>query len=204
MAGRRSARSLPNDAEAAQLSLLKTAEECFERYGVRRVTMDEIAAAAGVSRPTLYRYFGDRDSLIKSIVDHRAGKLVSKVHRLLDEQATLADKLIAGTLFLVDIGRNDQFIRELLRSDSDHFTNELMIEQGTATAFADAVWSPTLHKAASDGLLPEDFDERMAYRWLTSINFMLIGWQDYDDQPLSYKQEMLRRFLAPAFLRAGA
>ncbi|MDT7668416.1 MAG: hypothetical protein QOC74_1199, partial [Pseudonocardiales bacterium] len=24
------------------MSLLKTAEECFERYGVRRVTMDEI------------------------------------------------------------------------------------------------------------------------------------------------------------------
>ncbi|MDT7589978.1 MAG: hypothetical protein QOE32_7528, partial [Pseudonocardiales bacterium] len=29
------------------MSLLKTAEECFERYGVRRVTMDEIASAAG-------------------------------------------------------------------------------------------------------------------------------------------------------------
>lgn len=202
MAGRRTARSLPNDAEAAQMSLLKTAEECFERYGVRRVTMDEIAAAAGVSRPTLYRYFGDRDSLIKSIVEHRAGKLVSKVHRLLDEQETLADKLVTGILFLVDIGRNDQFIRELLRSDSDHFTNELMIEQGTATAFAEAAWSPTLKAAAGAGLLPDDFDDRMAYRWLTSINFMLIGWQDYDAQPLRYKQEMLRRFLTPAFLKS--
>jgi AcrR family transcriptional regulator len=201
LAGRRSARSLPNDAEAAQLTLLKTAEECFERYGVRRVTMDEIAATAGVSRPTLYRYFGDRDSLIKAIVDHRAGKLVSKVHRLLEAQATLADKLVTGVLFLTDIGRKDQFIHELLRSDSDHFTNELMIAQGTATAFAVAAWGPTLKEAAGAGQLPDDFDEQMAYRWLTSINFMLIGWQDYDDQPVSYRREILERFLTPAFLR---
>lgn len=201
MAGRRSARSLPNDAEAAALTLLQTAEECFERYGVRRVTMDEIAATAGVSRPTLYRYFGDRDSLIKAIVAHRAGKLVGKVHRVLDQQPTLEDKLVAGILFLVDIGRKDQFIHELLRSDSDHFTNELMIEQGTATAFAEAAWSPTLDAAEAVGQLPDGFDRRMAYRWLTSVNFMLIGWQDYDDQPMSYRREMLRRFLAPAFLR---
>lgn len=201
MAGRRSTRSLPSDAQAAQLTLLKTAEECFERYGVRRVTMDEIAATAGVSRPTLYRYFGDRDSLIRAIVDHRAGKLVGRFHRLLDEQPTLADKLVTGSLFLVHIGRQDQFIHELLRSDSEHFTNELMIEEGTATAFAEAAWSPTFKAAAGAGLLPDDFDERMAYRWLTSVNFMLIGWRDYDEQPESYKREMLLRFLTPAFLR---
>ena len=200
MAGRRSARSLPGDAQAAQLSLLETAEECFERYGVRRVTMDEIAATAGVSRPTLYRYFGDRDSLIKAIVEHRAGKLVGRFHRLLEEHDNLADKLVAGMLFLVDIGRKDQFIQELLRSDSDHFTNELMIDHGTATAFAKAAWSPAIEAAAEAGQLPEDFDQRMAYRWLTSINFMLIGWRDYDDHPPTYKQDILRRFLTPAFL----
>lgn len=195
MAGRRTARSLPNDAEAAQLSLLKTAESCFERYGVRRVTMDEIAAAAGVSRPTLYRYFGDRDSLIRTIVEHRASKLVSKAHQLLDRHERFEDKLVNGILFLVDTGRSDQFIRELLRSESDQPTHSLMIEQGVATDFARAVWSPTFEAAA----LPEDFDRRMAYRWLTSINFMLVGWQDYDELSMTYKEDLLRRFLTPAF-----
>jgi AcrR family transcriptional regulator len=199
--GRRSTRSLPHNPKATRLALLKTAEDCFERYGVHRVTMDEVAAAAGVSRPTLYRYFRDRDSLIKSIVAHRAEKLVDRMHRLLDAQETLEDKLVTGMLFLVDVGRKDQFIGEAMRTEQVAMASQLSRDDHTAAAFAESVWGPTLKWASDEGLLPEGFDEQMAYHWLPSINFMLIGWQDYDEQPLEYRREILRRFLAPAFLR---
>ncbi|WP_166462681.1 TetR/AcrR family transcriptional regulator [Amycolatopsis acidicola] len=197
MPGRRNA--LPSDPGAAAESLLKTAEACFERYGVSRVTMDEIAVTAGVSRPTLYRYLGDREKLLRDIVERRAANLVTKVHRVIAKHTTLTEKLVTGTLFLVDIGRSDEFIRELLRSDRASFSSELMTEHGQSTDFAAAVWSPTLKSALDQGLLPAGFDEQMAYRWLTSINYMMLLWADYDDLSTTYKKKMLRGFLAPAF-----
>ncbi len=200
MAPRRG-QTLPKDPAAAQVSLRKTAEECFERYGIRRVTMDEIAAAAGVSRPTLYRYFGDRESLISSIVESRADRLVIKFHKLLAKYDRLDDRLVAGLLYLVDAGRKDEFIHELLRvTETNRATHKLMTGEGLSMAFAQAAWSPTLEAAAEAGILPEDFDERMAYRWLVSINFMLIGWQDFDELTLTYKKDVLRRFVAAPFL----
>jgi AcrR family transcriptional regulator len=41
------------------------AREVLVARGVRRVSMDDVAAAAGVTRTTVYRHFGDRESLVK-------------------------------------------------------------------------------------------------------------------------------------------
>src|SRR5256885_28246 len=52
---RRSATTLPSDAQAAKDRLMEAAEACFDKYGVAKTTMDDIAKVAGVSRPTVYR-----------------------------------------------------------------------------------------------------------------------------------------------------
>jgi AcrR family transcriptional regulator len=45
--------------------ILLAARDLLVSRGVRRVSMDEVAAAAGVTRMTVYRYFGDRESLVR-------------------------------------------------------------------------------------------------------------------------------------------
>lgn len=44
--------------------------ELFKRYGLRSVTMDEIAVQCGMSKKTVYQLFEDKDTLIGSIMDH--------------------------------------------------------------------------------------------------------------------------------------
>ena len=46
---------VPHDSDAAHAHFLDAAETCFERYGVAKTTMEDIAKMAGVSRPTVYR-----------------------------------------------------------------------------------------------------------------------------------------------------
>lgn len=51
--------------------LLKGAEELFMRYGVRSITMDEIARHLSISKKTLYQYFADKDDIVASVTnDH--------------------------------------------------------------------------------------------------------------------------------------
>jgi len=44
------------------------ADDLFRRYGVKSVTMDEIATQLGVSKKTIYQYFSDKDELVEAIV----------------------------------------------------------------------------------------------------------------------------------------
>jgi AcrR family transcriptional regulator len=46
------------------------ANDLFRRYGVKSITMDEIAAQLGVSKKTLYQFFSDKDELVEAVVKH--------------------------------------------------------------------------------------------------------------------------------------
>ena len=45
------------------------AEELFMQYGIRSVSMDDIANNLGMSKKTLYQYFADKDELVEAVVD---------------------------------------------------------------------------------------------------------------------------------------
>jgi TetR/AcrR family transcriptional regulator, cholesterol catabolism regulator len=44
------------------------ADELFMQYGLRSVTMDEIAVQLGVSKKTLYQNYADKDALVEAVV----------------------------------------------------------------------------------------------------------------------------------------
>lgn len=54
--------------EVKERILLK-AHELFNRYGIRSVSMDDIAAQLGMSKKTLYQYYTDKDELVNAVFD---------------------------------------------------------------------------------------------------------------------------------------
>lgn len=44
------------------------ADELFKRYGIRSITMDEIANQLGISKKTIYQSFSDKDELVDAVV----------------------------------------------------------------------------------------------------------------------------------------
>ena len=47
--------------------ILLKSHELFNRYGIRSVSMDDIAAQLGMSKKTLYQYYTDKDELVTAI-----------------------------------------------------------------------------------------------------------------------------------------
>ena len=41
----------------------------FHKYGIKSVTMDDIANNIGISKKTLYTYFKDKSDLVKKSID---------------------------------------------------------------------------------------------------------------------------------------
>lgn len=60
--------------EPKQRILIK-AEELFMKFGIRSVSMDDIANHLGMSKKTLYQYFADKDELVLGVVDGHIGEM---------------------------------------------------------------------------------------------------------------------------------
>jgi AcrR family transcriptional regulator len=63
------------DAVRNRARVLEAARRLFAARGVTEVTMDDVAAAAGVGKGTLYRRFGDKSGLVAALLDEREARL---------------------------------------------------------------------------------------------------------------------------------
>lgn len=59
----------------AKAKILGAAEELFIQYGIRSVTMDDVARDASMSKKTLYQYFDNKDTLVSEVaMNHFEGE----------------------------------------------------------------------------------------------------------------------------------
>jgi AcrR family transcriptional regulator len=190
---------VPPNGAAAQDHFLAAAEACFERYGVVKTTMEDIAKTAGVSRPTVYRHFSDRDSLILAVVMRRARSLIGKAQAFIRGQERFEDQLVEGLLYLVKTGRQDPFVRLLVSPEHLDLAQQILGATDAVVDLTLETWGPILTEAAERGELNPALDVRDIARWLTHVELILVGRLDLaaDDEDL---RRMLRTFLAPAFL----
>ncbi|MEJ0102558.1 MAG: TetR/AcrR family transcriptional regulator [Bacteroidota bacterium] len=52
-----------------QQRITEKAHEMFMRFGIRSVSMDEIASQLGISKKTIYQFFTDKDALVDAVID---------------------------------------------------------------------------------------------------------------------------------------
>ena len=72
-------------------NILDAADKLFCRNGVEKTTMEQLAAEAGYSKPTLYGYFKDKDEVYFALVLEFMEKIVVKVDKAIDEQTAFND-----------------------------------------------------------------------------------------------------------------
>jgi len=81
MAGAVQAASRRLTAEQRRDQLFAVALELFAQRGYRSTTMDDIADAAGVTKPLLYQHFSSKRALYLELVDSIARDLLSAIGR---------------------------------------------------------------------------------------------------------------------------
>lgn len=73
--------------------VLTASRALFFRYGFARVTMNDIASAAGMSRPTLYLVFPNKEDIFLAVLTAEAEQILEELHETLPTLATAEEKL---------------------------------------------------------------------------------------------------------------
>ena len=119
-----SARPLRKDAQRNRVLILDAAREVFAERGLA-VTLDDIAAHAGVGVGTVYRRFSTRDALIEALFEDRVRDVADRA-----ESAVSYDDPWQGFA---------TFVRDLARLHAeDRGLREVLLAENTPARFAGA------------------------------------------------------------------
>ncbi len=75
---------------------LEAAHELFAERGYAAVTMDEIAARVGVTKPLLYNYFGNKERLYIACMERAGDSLIATIAAAVGKTENPGDALGAG------------------------------------------------------------------------------------------------------------
>jgi AcrR family transcriptional regulator len=76
-----------------QLQILKTGLDLFQRFGIKRVTIEEICQTANVSKMTFYKYFKNKNELVRFIWEKGVEQAVEKFEAIREMDIPFEKKL---------------------------------------------------------------------------------------------------------------
>lgn len=97
-------RRLPRSERKTQM--LEAAARLFGERGYAGTSMDDIAAACGITKPMLYAYFSSKDGLYRAMIERAGSYLVSAVSGLVDERDPVTRLLRALEVFMQFVSRH--------------------------------------------------------------------------------------------------
>lgn len=131
----------PRRAEDRALDAART---CCEKWGVSRVTVDDIAAEAGMSRATLYRLFpGGKDVLFEALRVRQLNEFLDELSEHLDGLTAIDDLLVGAVAFATRALRDDP-----------HLALMMAAEPGEVLANFTVDGLPRILRQVSEHLLP--------------------------------------------------
>ncbi|WP_259014971.1 TetR/AcrR family transcriptional regulator [Emticicia fluvialis] len=80
--------------------ILKTAESLFRKFGIRSVSMDDIASELGISKKTIYQNFEDKDSIVYEIARTNMVCDIEESERIYKESANPIEQVFKETTLL--------------------------------------------------------------------------------------------------------
>ena len=72
--------------------ILLGAEELFFKYGIKSVTMDDIAKHLAISKKTIYTFFNDKNELVETLMTVKLKQDECEFKQIQEEQAPKEDK----------------------------------------------------------------------------------------------------------------
>jgi AcrR family transcriptional regulator len=105
-------------------AIREAAESLFRVHGFRRVSLQEVAEAAGVSPVTIYNHFENKAGLVREVMKGVAGKHADEFRKMMSRPVPFLEKLEAlmfdKTLqfdefsgeFMLEVVRDDPHVRE--------------------------------------------------------------------------------------------
>ncbi len=89
--------------EEKELFIIEKTGELFKKYGIKSVSMDDIAQQLSISKKTLYQYFKDKADLVVKVVNFHNCDHDKKFMDLINSDLNAIDSLIEVSKHLIEM-----------------------------------------------------------------------------------------------------
>ena len=76
------------------IRICQISQKLFMRYGIRSITMDDVARELSISKKTLYQYVADKDDLVKKTISIHLEEIDQMVQTVMSKEENAIQQIL--------------------------------------------------------------------------------------------------------------
>ena len=178
--------------------IVAAARTCFERYGIQKTTIEDIAKAARVSRPTVYKHFPGKLEIVDHISMIELDRIQAALRGRLTRHSDFAERMTEVVLVSVMVASENLYVRRFVEAMGE--AAHSYAPSSPYQKLARARWHALLERARASGELAPDLDLDEVVSWLSLNQIILLATIDEMEGGEGYLRRMVRRFVVEPLL----
>jgi AcrR family transcriptional regulator len=138
------------DGDDLDARILDAALAEFETYGLRRVSVEDVAKRAGVARTTIYRRFTNKEQLLQAVILRECRRFLTGIARATEGLASPEDAVVEGFVAGLQSARTHPLMTRVLQSEPEAFLPQLSMNGGAVMLAARDILADRLRRARPD------------------------------------------------------
>jgi AcrR family transcriptional regulator len=164
--------------------IVDAARQVFRDGALLEASLSDIAGKAGVARPNLYRYFPDRDTLVRAVVLDHMGRINVRRRAEIPVRGPVRGLVVESLLVGASMGQEDEVVLAAVRGPQEEVMARLIASDPELLALEIDYWAPVLaHGRERLEIAPGLSDERIV-RWFMACQLLLAAHPELVDGPV--------------------
>jgi AcrR family transcriptional regulator len=187
-----------------QAAMINAAERCYNRLGINVATMDDIAAEAGISRRTLYRYMGGSKDILNKVTRRAVDRFWVKFHEDYGQAEDFCEYLVDGLIYTLKHAPKTRMHRLLFDQSLMPLVNAMYIDNPEYVRYQARILGEVYERLKTRPGTRQDLDMLMVCEW---HNRLMVSFLSAPSAFFRSERELRLLFsamLAPAIRCNGA
>jgi AcrR family transcriptional regulator len=178
---------------ATRQKIIDAALVCLDRWGLEKTSLHDIAREAGVTRPTVYSYFTNRDEVVQAAMIQGGQRFGLKLLNHINQFSTPRHRLLEAVLFAYKNMPQEPYLKLVKNAGMAHMINEQAITSAEGREICRSLFQEILQH---DKKYQKELDEivEVTTRFLLSL-LLVEGAIKRNDKQM---REFLEKRLLPA------
>ena len=148
----------------------------FEQQGYSKTSLEDIAKAVGVTKPTVYAYVASKSELLEQIVTEVMVTLDDGLMSILDNQESAENKLRASLLLQARAAAERRDYYQLLFSEQPELSEVMQDRINEWARSINHRYAKLIEQCRDEGVLSPDIDPSVAANLILGMMTSLSRW----------------------------
>lgn len=162
--------------------ILKTSASLYFKFGIKTVTMDDIAAKCNISKKTLYKFVSDKTDLVKKTLYHVFSEKGRRMQEIINKNYNAIEEMYEIQKIIIEIISNHNPIVE--HDLQKHYSEILTESKDSQAKYIYKMIMKNLEKGQKENIYRNDIDKTIISKVrvlisLCRIDCKIVSYKDF-------------------------